>query len=75
MTKRVHRLTGRAALLPKKVVKEQQKFDFQLYMMNQQITKAFPDPTDRLHYINSLLVAMDEPSQETPPLDGNGVAH
>jgi hypothetical protein len=75
MTKRVHRLTGRSALLPKKVVKEQKKFDFQLYMMNQQITKAFPDPTDRLHYINSLMAAMDKPSQEVPPLDGTEVAH
>lgn len=62
-----HRQTSRAQLLPKKVAREEMKFDYQYALMKQQIEKAFPDPTKRLEYINSLLRALDEASREIQP--------
>lgn len=58
------RPTSREQLLPKKVAKEQWRFDQQYAIMKQQIEKAYPDPTERLRYINSLLRGLDEMSQE-----------
>lgn len=65
MAKNRHKLTGRAAILPNKVARERQRFDLDLYLMDQQITKAFPDPTARLKYINDLMAAMDDHQTKT----------
>lgn len=54
----------RAALFPKKVIREAIRMDAEFFFMEQQINRAFPDRTQRLEYIHSLIAAMDEPSRE-----------
>lgn len=55
---------SRAQLFPKKVLREMMIWDVQTALARQQIEKAFPDPVERLAYLNSLIEAMDEPSRE-----------
>ena len=57
---------SRAQLFPKKVFREMLAWDPQTALARQQIEKAFPDPAERLAYLNSLIEAMDEPSREIP---------
>jgi len=58
------RPTSREQLLPKKVAREEMKFDYQYALMKQQIEKTYPDPKERLAYINVLLRGLDEASRE-----------
>jgi len=55
---------SRAQLFPKKVLREMLVWDYQTAVARQQIEKAFPDPAERLKYLNSLIEEMDEPSKE-----------
>jgi hypothetical protein len=50
----------RAALFPKKVMREEQRADPELFAMEQQITRAFPDKQKRLEYIHALINAMED---------------
>lgn len=59
--KKNRRRTSRLDLLPNKVAKEEKKFDTELFYMKQRIEKSFPDPVERMRYINALIEAMDEP--------------
>lgn len=62
--RRHQRPLSRANLFPKKVLRELIAWDACTAIARQQIEKAFPDPVERLEYLNSLIEAMDEPSKE-----------
>jgi len=55
---------SRAQLFPKKVFRELMTWDIQTAVARKQIWEAFPDPAERLKYLNSLIEVIDEPSKE-----------
>lgn len=65
-----HRIGVRESVLANKVAKEEHQFDLQYHIIKQQIMAKFPDPVDRLRYINGLISAMNEPMQEIPEESG-----
>lgn len=65
---------SRAQLFPKKVLNELLTWDIQMAVARKQIQEAFPDPVERLKYLNSLVEAMDEPSKEISEDEGVGDA-
>jgi hypothetical protein len=69
------RFVCRADLLPNKVAKEERRFDSQYDMMRRQIEKNFPDPVERMRYINALIEGLSdqvEPNHEPEPEPDDG---
>jgi hypothetical protein len=52
------RTFSRIQAFPKKVFKEIVTWDIQTAIARKQIEEAFPDPGERLNYLNSLIEAM-----------------
>ena len=52
------RTFSRIQAFPKKVIKELVTWDIQTAIARKQIEEAFPDPEERLKYLNSLVEAM-----------------
>ena len=57
------RTFSRMQAFPKKVFKELMIWDYTTAIARKQIEEAFPDPEERLKYLNSLMKAMD-PEEE-----------